>query len=80
MTPFVPVTVSRTVAMNRSPALWVLVQTFCSAERLIVVPALTVPVVAALPGPGVTVLPLVVLAGAAGGFAAGVEGALLGGA
>src|SRR5690349_10649800 len=65
--PLLPVTVSRTVATKRSPALWVLVQTFSPAERLIVVPALTVPILAAAaPGPGVTVLPAGVLAGVVG--------------
>src|SRR5688500_8185803 len=64
--------------MKRSPALCVFVQIFCSAERLIVVPELTTPVVAALPGPGVTVLPLVVLAGGVGVLATG--GALAAGA
>src|SRR5687767_15179227 len=72
--------------MKRSPALWVFVQIFCSAERLIVVPELTTPVVAALPGPGVTVLPLAVLVGAgvvlvgAGVVFVGVAGAFEAGA
>src|SRR5688572_21289643 len=63
--PFEPVTASVVVAVNRSPTLFVFVQTFDVERSVSCVPAAMVPSVPSEPFvPGVTVLPLAVVLGA----------------
>src|SRR5689334_1557037 len=79
VTPFVPVTGSLSVATNRSPTLFVFVQTFDVDASVSDVPDATMPTLPpAFFSPVVTVLPLGVRTGAGSGAGVGVLGRVAG--